>query len=291
MKTLIADSGSTKTTWCLVEKVADEPAFIRPVQTQGLNPLYASADDIAAAARHVVEQTGERYPDLVQFYGAGCSADRVAQVEEALRRVFMPTTRIEVASDVVAACRALGDGICCILGTGAVAARFLADGTVQTAPSLGYILGDEGSGAWLGRQVLADYLKVQMPERTRRLFEEDFGVITAESAIGHVYQQPFPNRYLASFAVFIGRYIDQKYCEKLAYDGVEAFFRRNVMRLNPKPGETVSFVGSVAYHLQPVLAVVAAMHDLTIGQVLKEPMEGLVRDPLPASPRGGVCPE
>lgn len=277
MKTLIADSGSTKTTWCLVEKVADEPAFIRPVQTQGLNPLYASADDIAAAARYVVEQTGERYPDLVQFYGAGCSGERIAVVENALRRVFTPATRIEVASDVVAACRALGVGLCCILGTGAVAARFLADGTVQTAPSLGYILGDEGSGAWLGRRALADYLKGQMPERARRLFEEDFGPVTAEGAIGHVYQKPFPNRYLASFATFIGRHPDNSYCQKLAYDGVEAFFVRNVLRLSPTAGEAVSFVGSVAYHLQDTLRLVAELHDLRLGKVLKEPMEGLCR--------------
>ena len=276
MRTLIADSGSTKTTWCLVDREADVPAFIQPVQTQGLNPLYASADDIAAAARYVIEQTGEAYPDLVQFYGAGCSGNRVAVVEEALRRVFTPATRIEVASDVVAACRALGEGICCILGTGAIAARFLADGTVQPAASLGYILGDEGSGAWLGRQTLADYLKGQMPDRARRLFEEDFGIITADSAIEHVYRQPFPNRYLASFAVFVGRHLDQRYCERLAYDGVEAFFRRNVLRLNPVAGETVSFVGSVADALRPVLDVVAEVHDLRISRILKEPMMGLV---------------
>lgn len=277
MKVLIADSGSTKTTWCMVDKEKGTPSFIQPVQTQGLNPLYATEEDIITAVRQVVEHTGERYPDLVQFYGAGCSGDRIEKVERALRHVFTPMTKVEVASDLLAACRALGGGIDCILGTGAIAARYNPQtDEMQTASSLGYILGDEGSGAWLGRQVLSDYLKEQMPERVRRAFEDDFGAVSAESAIQHVYQQPFPNRYLATFAAFVGRHAEDPYCQKLAYDGIEAFFCRNVKRLNPKPGETISFVGSVAFHLRSTLELVAALHDLRLGKVLQEPMEGLV---------------
>ena len=310
MTTLIADSGSTKTTWCLVDAAKGQPAVIQPVQTQGLNPLYASADEIAAAARTVVEATGERTPDLVQFYGAGCSGDRVDKVETALRRVFTPFTRIEVASDLLGACRALyghvqsrnhygndgrsrnngssfadgnrnqpesGKGIACILGTGAIAARYdYQTDEMQTASSLGYILGDEGSGAWLGRNVLSDYLKEQMPSRVRALFEQDFGAISAESAIQHVYQNPFPNRYLASFATFVGSHSDVSYCQQLAFCGIELFFRRNVMRLKPSSGEPISFVGSVAYHLRDTIAQVCAINDLTLGTILKEPMQGLV---------------
>lgn len=275
--TLIADSGSTKTLWCLVDRAKGEATLVQPVQTQGLNPLYVTENEIIEAARLVVEKTGERCPELVQFYGAGCSGERCVVVERALRRVFTPMTKVEVASDLLGACRALGDGLCCILGTGAIAARYDASSDkMQTASSLGYILGDEGSGAWLGRQVLSDYLKEQMPQRTRALFEDDFGRITPESAIEHVYQKPCPNRYLATFAVFVGRHADNNYCQKLAYDGVELFFRRNVLRLNPKEGETVSFVGSVAYHLQDTLRVVAEMHDLHIGKILKSPIEGLI---------------
>lgn len=277
MKILIADSGSTKTTWCLVDRSKGEPTFVQPVQTQGLNPLYASVEEIETAVREVVKVTQERFPNLVQFYGAGCSGDRIAQVEKALYRVFTPMTRIEVASDLLAACRALGPGIDCILGTGAIAARYTFDEQMQPASSLGYILGDEGSGAWMGRNILADYLKEQMPARVRALFEEEFGTITPESAIQHVYQMPFPNRYLASFAAFVGHHQDNNYCQKLAYDGAEAFFRRNVLRLHPAPGETINFVGSVAYHFQSTLETVALLHDLRLGKVLREPMQGLIK--------------
>lgn len=292
MSVLIADSGSTKTTWCLVDSKKGEPKFVHKVQTQGLNPLYAQASDIVAAVREVVSQTGDRYPELVQFYGAGCSGERTAMVEDALRAVFTPATRIEVASDLLAACRALykpsggtkanradvpSEGIACILGTGAIAARYDADtGEMQAASSLGYILGDEGSGAWIGRNVLSDYLKDQMPARARVLFEQDFGPITAESAIQHVYQKPFPNRYLASFAMFVGQHPDNSYCQQLAFSGIELFFKRNVMRLNPKPDETVSFVGSAAFYLRDVLAQVCVLNNLKLGTIYKEPIEGLI---------------
>ena len=277
MKVLIADSGSTKTTWCLVDKQKGTPTLAKPVQTQGLNPLYASEEEITGALRSVLEQVGDRNVDLVQFYGAGCSGERIDKVEKALRRCFTPMTRVEVASDLLGACRALGSGIDCIMGTGAIAARYDArTDQMQPASSLGYILGDEGSGAWLGRQALADYLKEQMPARVRQLFEQDFGPITAEHAIQHVYQQPFPNRYLASFALFVGSHPDVNYCQKLAFDGVDAFFRRNVLRLKPEPGELISFVGSVAYHLQSTIEAVAALHDLKVGKILKEPIQGLI---------------
>lgn len=277
MKVLIADSGSTKTTWCLVERTKDNPAFVQPVQTQGLNPLYASEEEIVQAVRQVIEQTGERFPDLVQFYGAGCSGERIMKVEKAIRHCFTPMTKVEVASDLLAACRALRTDICCILGTGAIASRYDKTSDVMSpVSSLGYILGDEGSGAWLGRNVLSDYLKDQMPARTRQLFEQDFGVITPEKAIQHVYQDSFPNRYLASFALFVGSHPENGYCQKLAFDGVETFFKRNVLRLQPKASEKISFVGSVAYHLQSTIETVAALHDLCIGKIIKEPIQGLI---------------
>lgn len=295
MKKLIADSGSTRTSWCLVDSDKDMPTLVQPVYTQGLNPLYATADEIADTALQVMAQTGDSYPDLIQFYGAGCSGERVQMVEDALRRVVTPATRIEVASDLLCACRALypdprseawdrhfpyGKGIACIMGTGSIAARYDAmTDTMEAAPSLGYILGDEGSGAWLGRQVLSDYLKQQMPRSIRNIFEEDYGVgaITAESVIQHVYKNPFPNRYLASFAVFVGQHLEYGYCKNLAYNGVDAFFRRNILALNPAPAEPISFVGSVAYYLRNILEMVSSMHDLQFGQILKEPMEGLIR--------------
>jgi len=287
MKKLIADSGSTKTTWALVETTSGMPAVVRMAHTQGLNPLYASAEVIAETAQTVVAETGERYPDVVQFYGAGCGGDRIQMVTNSLRKVFSPQTRIEVASDLLGACRALfpqGAGIGCIMGTGSIAARYDAAvdaqeggaAAMQPVSSLGYILGDEGSGAWLGKRVLSDYLKEQMPQRVRTSFENDFGRITPEQAILHVYKEEFPNRYLATFASFVGRHNEYSYCQTLAFEGVEAFFKRNVMRLQPAHNEPVSFVGSVAWHLQDTIRTVAELNGLTVGTIIQEPMEGLI---------------
>ena len=147
-------------------------------------------------------------------------------------------------------------------------------------PALGYILGDEGSGAWFGRQLLGDYLKGQMPARARQAFEDDFGVITAESAIRHVYQQPCPNRYLATFAAFLGRHAELSYSQQLAFQGIDLFWRRNVMRIAAsEAGEGVAdvrLVGGLAWALREVAGRVAEMHGYVVTQVIKNPIDGLV---------------
>lgn len=277
MTILIADSGSTKTTWMMAEVDKGTPTVLRPCQTMGLNPLYTKPQQISGALDEVLNAVGIRDIDALYFYGAGCSGERIAMVEKALAHVLPPHTHIEVASDLLGACRALGTEICCIMGTGSIAALYDAEtGYMGTACALGYILGDEGSGAYFGRRVLSDYLKDQMPQKARAAFEEEFGEITAESAIVHVYQGQFPNRYLASFAPFIGRHLDRRYCYQIAFDGVEAFFKRNIMRLQPEPTDRISFVGSVAFHLQDVIRQVASLHGLQVGTFLQEPIEGLV---------------
>ena len=277
MKILIADSGSTKTTWALVETGKEMPVLIQPYQTMGLNPLYTTSEQIAGALAEVLTATGEKHPDALFFYGAGCSGERIAIVENSLSRALTPMTHIEVASDLLGACRALGTEICCIMGTGSIAALYDAEtGDMGTASSLGYILGDEGSGAYFGRQVLSDYLKDQMPAKAREAFEEEFGEITAESVITHVYQGQFPNRYLASFAVFIGRHLNHRYCQQIAFNGVESFFKRNIMRLQPELTDRISFVGSVAFNLQDIIKQVAALYGLQTGIFLKDPIDGLV---------------
>lgn len=276
MKILIADSGSTKTAWTLV--TITSAALVETYQTMGLNPLYTTPEQIAGACREALDSFGEKYPDELHFYGSGCSGERIGIVEKALRSVLSPATKIEVASDLLGACRALGTEICCIMGTGSIAALYDSEtGEMGTASSLGYILGDEGSGAYLGRQVLSDYLKDQMPEKARETFEEEFGEISAESAITHVYQGQFPNRYLATFAVFIGRHINHRYCQQIAFNGIESFFKRNIMRLQPEPTDRISFVGSVAYNLQETIKQVAALYGLQTGVFLKDPMDGLVQ--------------
>lgn len=288
---LIADSGSTKTAWALVETSPGCPKLIKTTQTQGLNPLYVSADEIASALQQVLQEFGTPQPEELQFYGSGCSGERVLLVEQALRRKLTPMTRVSVQSDLVGAAKALStlqmsNGgqpevdtnpfVACILGTGAIAAQYNpATEQLTPMPALGYILGDEGSGAWFGRHLLSDYLKGQMPSSAVEAFEEDFGVITPEQAIKHVYQLPCPNRYLATLASFLKRHEDLRYAQELSYRGIDAFWRRNVMRVDEDVRD-VRLVGSVAYYLDSCVRQVAEYHDYIVTRILKDPIEGLV---------------
>ena len=292
MKILFADSGSTKTHWALVEEVPGLPKMIRTAQTQGLNPLYVTPEQITLACRQVLADVGEKPTgvDELRFYGSGCSGERLTVVERALRAVFTPMTKVIVDSDLMGAALALktkGEKtpaepfIACIMGTGSIAALYdPATRALKPMPALGYVLGDEGSGAWFGRHLLGDYLKQQMPEKAREAFEDDFGVITAESAIRHVYQMPTPNRYLATFAAFVGRHLELPYVERLAYRGVEAFWQRNVLPIDLLDEgievRDVRLVGSLAWSLRPVIEKVAEVHGYVVSQVIKDPIEGLI---------------
>lgn len=297
---LIADSGSTKTHWALVEQLPGQPKTIRTAITQGLNPLHVSAEEITATLRQVLNQlcpvSQGRKPQLdeLRFYGSGCTPALIPVVEQALRAVLTPMTRVSVQSDLMGAALALTTPshvsgfvassepfIACILGTGAIASLYEPhEKRLTPMPALGYILGDEGSGAWFGRHLLSDYLKGQMSERAREAFEEDFGVITPQSAIQHVYQQPCPNRYLATFAAFLGRHLDIRYSQELAFRGIDSFWRRNVMRVDGiEAGEEirdVRLVGSVAWGLKSVIEIVAESHGYVVTQVIKDPIQGLV---------------
>ena len=279
MSRLIADSGSTKTAWAWVEELPGLPKVVRTAQTQGLNPLYVSADEIAEALSDVLAGLGGARPDELHFYGSGCSGERVALVEQTLRRQLTPFTRVTVESDLVGAALALSSDaqpfIACILGTGAIAAHYdPATKHLSPMPALGYILGDEGGGAWFGKHLLSDYLKGQMPRQAAEAFEEDFGVITPEQAIRHVYQMPYPNRYLATLAAFLKRHEDLRYAQELAYRGIDAFWRRNVMRIEDETD--VRLVGSVAYYLGDIVRKVADYHGYIVTQILKDPIDGLV---------------
>ena len=292
MKILFADSGSTKTHWALVEEVPGLPKMIRTAQTQGLNPLYVTPEQITLACRQVLADVGEKPTgvDELRFYGSGCSGERLAVVERALRAVFTPMTKVIVDSDLMGAALALktkGEKthaepfIACIMGTGSIAALFdPATRALQPMPALGYVLGDEGGGAWFGRNLLGDYLKHQMPEKAREAFEDDFGAISAESAIRHVYQMPTPNRYLATFAAFVGRHLELPYVERLAYRGMEAFWQRNVLPIDLLDEgievRDVRLVGSLAWSLRPVIEKVAEVHGYVVSQVIKDPIEGLI---------------
>lgn len=290
---LIVDSGSTKTHWALVLQHPGLPRVVRMASTMGLNPLYVTSAQIAQALRDAMAEVECACPDQVIFYGSGCSGQRVAEVEQALRSALTPMTRVQVHSDLLGAALALNSTldssepqhtqpfISCIMGTGSIAALYQPSQRQLTPmPALGYILGDEGSGAWFGRQLVSDYLKHQMPAAAVQAFEDDFGPLRAESVIQHVYQLPQPNRYLATFAAFLGRHLHLRYAQELAFRGVDQFWRRNILPIaSLDEGDDVydvRLVGSVAYHLSDIIHQVAASHDYCVTRIIKDPIEGLI---------------
>lgn len=266
---IIADSGSTKTKFAII-KAGVEAQF---VLTDGINPFYQSTDDIIAT---LSSQLLPSIPDtaavtLVEFYGAGCTAEKAPIVAEALKSLFK-TADVIVDSDLLGAAKALcGDkpGIACILGTGSNSCLYDGEKIVQNVSPLGFILGDEGSGANLGKLLVADILKNQAPEDIRDKFFKKYG-LTAADIIDRVYRKQFPNRFLASFAPFLSENIDNDYCRALVYNAFVSFIRRNLKHY--PDGYAVSFTGSVAYYFKDILEQAVKDEGLQMGTISQSPL-------------------
>lgn len=281
---LIADSGSTKTDWCL----CDNGLVIQHIQTQGINPYHQSGE--------VIEQVliDELLPQLtlqddasapngkssfaVIFYGAGCAnATACKRVEEAIEKV-LGITDITVYSDLLGAARALcghEEGIACVLGTGSNSCLYDGKKIVSNIPPLGYILGDEGSSAVLGRRLVGDCLKNQLPEALRAEFLAEYG-LTQEIILEKVYRQPLANRFLASLTPFLSKHRDVPEVHALLVDSFTDFFVRNVKQYR-RPWLPAHFVGSIANVFSKELKEAAESLGMELGTILQSPMEGLVK--------------
>ena len=272
---LVADSGSTKCDWVLLsgtERVAE-------LATIGFNPYYHNVafiidvlhqtDELAVNAKNVLE---------VNFYGAGCSSEaRNATVQTALRTVFENAT-INVDHDVLGAAIAANNGeagIACILGTGSNSCYFDGSTTSEVLPSLGYILGDEGSGAWFGKQLLTDYLyKESIPvELKAELLSKGFEKCTI---LENIYMKPHANVYLASFMKMLANYRETEYVLTLVASGMKAFLERHVCCFDNHQEVPTNFVGSVAFHFQDVLKAECQKLGIRFGNVIQKPIDGLV---------------
>lgn len=273
--TLIADSGSTKTDWLLRQ----DNAVIARCQTQGFNPFMRPAADIAAAIRaELLTDIRFSAPDEIRFFGAGCRAEGCTVMEGALRTVWPAARSIEVASDLIGAARALcgrSDGIACILGTGSNSGLYLGGRLVKNVSPLGYILGDEGSGATLGRRLLGDVLKCQLPAAVCEDFNAAYN-LTPDDIIRRVYREPSANRFLASFAPFLARHRTDTAVRELLIDEFSRFFIRNVAAYS-RPDLPVSFAGSIAHFFAPELRQAAALQGFTVGQTLRSPLDAFAK--------------
>lgn len=279
---LLADSGSTKVHWCLVTASGQ----CSDVFTDGINPLFQTCD---AMRNSICNQLLPKISSLlwagtlthVFFYGAGCTPEKKVFVKRALEQVFKKA-EVTVESDMLGAARGLlghTSGVACILGTGSGSCFYNGEQIDWCVPSLGYILGDEGSAAVLGKRLVGDLLKNQLGDDLKDAFFAEYETSMAD-IIEKVYRQPFPNRFLAKLSKFCADHLDDKRIHNLVYDHFVQFIRRNLVQYFKESGvrsqeSGVSFVGSIAYYYRSILEEAMKAEGLPMGTVLKDPIEGL----------------
>ena len=278
---LIADSGSTKTDWCL----CNESTILCEIQTQGINPYHQTEEAIEEVLRE------ELLPQLksqeliakgsrlsIIFYGSGCAnANACNRIKEALFKV-LGTEEVTVHSDLLGAARALcghEEGIACVLGTGSNSCLYNGKEIISNIPPLGYILGDEGSSAVLGRRLVGDCLKNQLPEAIREEFLTEYQ-LTQEIILEKVYRQPLANRFLASLTPFLSKHREVPEVHKLLVESFTDFFVRNVKQYR-RPWLPIHFVGSIANAFSTELKEAAESLGMELGTILQSPMEGLIK--------------
>lgn len=269
---VIADSGSTKTSWILVNNGVNQS-----ITTAGINPMYQDEESIYSLLRDEFKPEITE-PVSVFFYGAGCINNDVnSTVRNALNR-FFNIKELTVGTDLLAAARSLcgkSEGIACILGTGSNSCYYDGNGIVKNVSPLGFMLGDEGSGAVIGRKFISDLLKNQLHESIRTKFLESTGLTVAQ-IMDHVYRKPFPNRFLARFTVFIHENIELPGLRDIVKSSFTDFFERNIRQYTEALRLPVHFTGSVAFHFRAILTEVAAECGYQTGRITASPSDGLI---------------
>ncbi len=272
---LLADSGSTKTDWCVV----DGGKAIQQVKTRGTNPFFQTEDEIAAEIQSaLVPELPTTEISDVFFYGAGCTPEKQPILEHALKRHLHISGRCEVASDMLAAARSLcghQPGIGCILGTGSNSCAYDGEKITHNVSPLGFILGDEGSGAVLGKLLVGDVLKRQLPQEIIDRFNEKFHLTNAD-IIERVYRQKLPNRFLASLVPFLSENLSHPAVYQLVENSFRSFLQRNVKQYEGWQRLPIGFVGSIAYYFRQPLESALQKEGMSLGRVIQAPMEGLV---------------
>ncbi len=272
---LIADSGSTKTSWHLVTASKRTQT---DCETAGINPFFQhSSDIIKTLTTEFTLPTDE--VSSVYFYGAGAAnPTKKDELFHALRSFFSIDT-IYIESDLLAAAHSLcgqKPGIAAIMGTGSNSCYYNGKQITQNVSPLGYILGDEGSGAVLGRRLLSDIMKNQFPQHLIKLFFDTYQESPAD-ILEQVYRKPFPNRYMATFTRFLSANMHESAVRKLLLDSFESFFTRNINQYESSRELPVHFTGSIAWYFATILKEAAANTGFSVGNISRNPMEGLIK--------------
>ncbi|MCP4520665.1 MAG: N-acetylglucosamine kinase [Cytophagales bacterium] len=271
---LIADSGSSKTAWRFIAGDGE----ITAIQTDGINPFHQTPDEIDMIVKDpkLVNIAAKVYD--VFFYGAGCNYDdKKKVVSDSLKKIFV-FADITVDHDLLAAARGVCGherGIACILGTGSNSCLYDGENIEQNSPSLGYILGDEGSGTYMGKKLLRDYLYSSLPQTLYNKFVDKYG-LHIDTILDSVYRSYLPNKFLASFSEFIYENIRHPYMYGLVYESFYDFLDRHVCQYEGYKDVPTHFVGSIAFYYQDILQKVADDLELQLGNIIETPAEGLI---------------
>ena len=272
---LIADSGSTKTDWC----VAKDGFTVKRFTTQGINPYHQDERRInGIVLDELLPQTGEYKLKKIVFYGSGCRDETISTMKNILYSAFNNNVEVEIYSDLLGAARAIcghEEGIACILGTGSNSCLYDGKKIVGNIPPLGYILGDEGSGATLGKIFINEIFKNSRMYDLKKEFLQVLKM-TEGDIIDRVYRQPMANRFLASLAPFIHSHIERHEVNEIVTENFRQFLLKNVKRYH-RDDLQVSFIGSIAWHFKSQLLQSALEENVYVGSVEKSPMDGLLR--------------
>lgn len=269
---LIADSGSTKTDWAIL----NDASVVTEFQTSGINPLFRDTEDIFNELDAMLKSYRGKI-SAVHFYGAGVVSSEKAEVVRKALREILGNIPMEIESDILGAARALsGDcaSVVCILGTGSNACLYDGEKLAYHIPPMGFILGDEASGAVLGKQLISDCFKLVMPKNVRELFINQYQ-LNLTKVIDNVYRMDSPNRYLSQFARFLSDFKNESYCQEVLTSQFGAFIDRNILQLPDAKDYTINFVGTVASYFQQQLKTQLEIRGLKLGIVLKSPIDGL----------------
>jgi glucosamine kinase len=272
---LIADSGATKCEWCVLENGKKK----KTIYTQGISPYFLSGPQIIALLeKELLPKLKKITVQEIYFYGTGLGNPNNIKIVKSVFKKLFPKAKTEVQNDLLAAARALcgkSKGIACILGTGANSCFYNGRKIVKNSPGLGYILGDEGSGAYLGKKVVQYYLYNTYDEELKARFEKRF-MVTPIEILENVYKKPLANRYLASYAIFLAENRGHYMIENIIEDGLNDFFFTHLYKYRESWTHPIHFVGSIAFGFKDVLKELCNTYELELGRVLKAPMQGLI---------------
>jgi N-acetylglucosamine kinase-like BadF-type ATPase len=272
---LIADSGGTKTDWRLIQNRDNSSS----IKTLGINPYYLNEEQIRNEIRNnFTDRPVNESVEMIYFYGAGCSGREKQEIVQSVLNETFTRAEIEINSDVLGAARALcrhEAGIACVIGTGSGSCLYDGKEIRASIPSLGFILGDEGGGAYLGKRLLQDYLRGDMPQEIISDLRAEFE-INKDLVLENVNRRPMPGRYLASFSEFIHQHVKSEYIHNLVYSGFGDFIDHYITRYPECHTIPAYFSGSIAYYFSDILKSQLKISDIRVARIIESPMNDLV---------------